>query len=482
MMGEHEDAPQAQADDGAHDAGDKLSSVNEVAAEAIPASSAVARQSTVTWKKTLETNKEIHYRAAERRQKINEGHRVYHDEHGEGEVTKKTSGGSITVQFESGKVDTYELESLRHLWPVIEDAHNLPADTLFNMVDSDSTGDIDKPEFRFLHKMIKDAHKRSTEKIIQAEREGERQRQSAAQLRKFLSVALVMIVILLAGMSGLMVAVVAAFKDTKAEGPKLANNDGQVMETSPATVNLPLLAAPAMDLQRLAQVSSVSVTLYVMKDGTMPPFLNASVFAEQISGNGDIATVERLYTVTTATKLSSTSVLFETSMPNQAVLIADGVAKLVVVEDGALAWSGKLCASNIDCAAIAVDSDEGEKLLTKASTELDAKQSRRRELQPETCFNPGGDQSLWMDEFLETFDCDCLANVVEEYAALCNENGGQCDMTMFCDDACEVVCSDWKDANCPAASAGEGRRLNRWRRPRKPYCPPCVQGKRAGGR
>ena len=78
MMGEHEDAPQAQADDGTQEAGDKLSSVNEVAAEAIPASSAVARQSTVTWKKTLETNKEIDYRAAERRQKINEGHRVYH--------------------------------------------------------------------------------------------------------------------------------------------------------------------------------------------------------------------------------------------------------------------------------------------------------------------------------------------------------------------------------------------------------------------
>ena len=37
------------------------------------------------------------------------------------------------------------------------------------------------------------------------------------------------------------------------------------------------------DLQRLAQVSSVSVTLYVMKDGTMPPFLNASVFAEQVN-------------------------------------------------------------------------------------------------------------------------------------------------------------------------------------------------------
>ena len=44
--------------------------------------------------------------------------------------------------------------------------------------------------------------------------------------------------------------------------------------------------------------------------------------------------------------------------PSQAVLIADGVAKLVVVENGALVWSGKLCASNVDCAAITVDSDE----------------------------------------------------------------------------------------------------------------------------
>ena len=78
MMGEHEVPPHAQADDGAQEAGDKLSSVIEVAVEAIPASSSVARQSTVAWKKTLETNKEIHYRAAERRQKINTGHRVYH--------------------------------------------------------------------------------------------------------------------------------------------------------------------------------------------------------------------------------------------------------------------------------------------------------------------------------------------------------------------------------------------------------------------
>ena len=44
--------------------------------------------------------------------------------------------------------------------------------------------------------------------------------------------------------------------------------------------------------------------------------------------DADIATVERLYTVTAATKLSPTSVLFETSMPNQAARPVASVAVL----------------------------------------------------------------------------------------------------------------------------------------------------------
>ena len=144
-----------------------------------------------------------------------------------------------------------------------------------------SDSHIDQAEFRFLHKTIIDAHTQHTEKVRKAKQEEERQREKAAQLRTYLWAAMVLIVVLLAGMSGLMVAVVAAFKDTKADGPMLANYEGKVMETSLASINLPLTAAPAMDLQRLAQVSSVSVTLYVMKNGAMPPFLKASVFAEQ---------------------------------------------------------------------------------------------------------------------------------------------------------------------------------------------------------
>ena len=62
------------------------------------------------------------------------------------------------------------------------------------------------------------------------------------------------------------------------------------------------------------------------------------------------------------------------------------------------------------------DLPQAQQLTDKVNTELAAKQSSRRQLQATapSCFNPGGDQSLWIDDFLETFDCACLAGVVEE--------------------------------------------------------------------
>ena len=60
------------------EASDGLTSIIEVEVEANTASSLMTRQTTNAWKKTLETDKEMHNRAAERRQNINEGHRFYH--------------------------------------------------------------------------------------------------------------------------------------------------------------------------------------------------------------------------------------------------------------------------------------------------------------------------------------------------------------------------------------------------------------------
>ena len=62
------------------------------------------------------------------------------------------------------------------------------------------------------------------------------------------------------------------------------------------------------------------------------------------------------------------------------------------------------------------DLPQAQQRTDKVNTELAAKQSSRRQLQATapSCFNPGDDQSLWIDDFLETFDCACLADVVEE--------------------------------------------------------------------
>jgi hypothetical protein len=60
------------------------------------------------------------------------------------------------------------------------------------------------------------------------------------------------------------------------------------------------------------------------------------------------------------------------------------------------------------------DLPQAQQLLDKVNTELVPKQSSRRQLQAEeSCFNPGGNPSQWIDKFLETFDCACLAGVVE---------------------------------------------------------------------
>jgi hypothetical protein len=166
-MADQSRAPHVQAE-----ASGGLPSVEEV-----PPAHSVGRgrQTTFSWKKTLETDSETHDRAAERRQNINQGQRFYHARcpplncqtsptftratscsvrrtstaraqsrrrpragyahalgprhslRACGKVHPRPTPASacavaqaITIQFESGKVGTYELESLRHLWPVIE--------------------------------------------------------------------------------------------------------------------------------------------------------------------------------------------------------------------------------------------------------------------------------------------------------------------------------------------------------------------------
>ena len=65
-------------------------------------------------------------------------------------------------------------------------------------------------------------------------------------------------------MAGLMVAVVKGFKDTEAtvQGSNVyfADVNGNVMETTPAVVALPMLAAPVLPVSQLHSINKLTVS------------------------------------------------------------------------------------------------------------------------------------------------------------------------------------------------------------------------------
>lgn len=168
-----------------------------------------------------------------------------------------------------------------------------------------------------------------------------------------LSVAFVLI--LLANF-GLMVAVVWMTKDTKADGAVLATMDDEVLQTGSAVTYLPLVAAAAMEMSRLAEVSAASVTFV---KGEVPPFVER--YNLLIPGD---ARVQKTYQVRGVTRLSPTAVVFSTSEPNQELLIADGKANITLIgSDGQITFSTHVCPGSVSCAALRIDGEHEEEEL-----------------------------------------------------------------------------------------------------------------------
>ena len=69
---------------------------------------------------------------------------------------------------------------------------------------------------------------------------------------------------------GLVVGIVAAYKDTYVQNSGTLSDGkdhGHVIMTSPATIGLPLIVAPVLDAARLAAINDVSVTVADGSDG-----------------------------------------------------------------------------------------------------------------------------------------------------------------------------------------------------------------------
>ena len=164
--------------------------------------------------------------------------------------------------FDSGDRHTYAMESLRKLLPIVKDAHRHTAESLFAIMDADSSGVLDLEEFGWLHKTIKEGEIKHQQEIAESKASEEQQREIAKRTRKQLMRAMVFILILLAGMTGLMVLVIAAYKDTETVGAYFSGTDGTVLQTAPAMVALPMVVAPVIPLPQLQGVQQLSITYF----------------------------------------------------------------------------------------------------------------------------------------------------------------------------------------------------------------------------
>ena len=171
--------------------------------------------------------------------------------------------------------------------------------------------------------------------------------------------------------------------------------------------------------------------------------------------------ISKTYHVASATKISKTMVVFETSVCGHEVVIADGGAKVVVVDaEGEVAESALVCADSVSCGALQVDGSEEEaRLKERAQADLDsvvdvvdATEGRRR--LSEGCYDPAGfdvqQASQWEG---------CSSVACGEARKFHNECDGDaaCFEGKVCSDS--RVCATWKSANCGGArqlfAAGE---------------------------
>jgi len=112
--------------------------------------------------------------------------------------------------------------------------------------------------------------------------------------------------------------------------------------------HLPLTAAPALSLKRLADVSSVEVTFQ-----SMPPDVPISSFYEALT---QYEPVQRVYHISGATKVSSTEVYFSTHETAETIIhIKAGQANVTTRKDGKVLWTSRVCMSSVTCGALRVD-------------------------------------------------------------------------------------------------------------------------------
>ena len=108
-------------------------------------------QASVEWAGKIASDAGLRQRSLARSAALKKGSRTYHEEHGSGTIVAVDDVAGVTVSFDDGETHKYNLASQRKLKPLLEEAHQLSSDNLFSLVDTDSSGTLDRPEYAAHH-------------------------------------------------------------------------------------------------------------------------------------------------------------------------------------------------------------------------------------------------------------------------------------------------------------------------------------------
>merc|ERR1712110_1184087 len=205
-------------------------------------------------------------------------------------------------------------------------------DSLFRLVDADGSGTIDAQEFAVLY----DAIKKDLAEELEKEAALAKEASSAKRRFKMLLLFVAVLVSFLAASVAANFAVIFTVVDqaiTTTTGILEVKGSDTIAKTAVATQDLPLVVAPALDLETLAQVKSLNVKYKDSHKGV----------------------VEASVTVVSVRKHNATFVEFVTSDPNEVIEMLNGEASLVryPTQTNGLKWVTKysLCAANATCSA-----------------------------------------------------------------------------------------------------------------------------------
>ena len=235
--------------------------VSVEASEATSKSAYFASQAKSTeskeWANELVQDGDRKARAVKRSETFKADQRFFHDTHGEGSVVSRTADGVVEMKFDNGEVHKYDLISQRKLRPIIEDAHTYTAEVLFDIVDTDSSGVLEKAEFVYMHTMVLNSEKRAAAKIADAERNEAEQRRAKRLVMWALLVAVLMIFVLLGGMLGIAFAANEATKEShvNAGTGEMKSVSGERVTVSVTETQSSIYDIAFLDTEELAHMS-----------------------------------------------------------------------------------------------------------------------------------------------------------------------------------------------------------------------------------